>query len=147
NTKPSALGGWTISAQHSLDVANKTVYRGDGGVQRVDDLNRYVLNPWIGTGVPPTSYATPLPDGAAALSIQTDTSAGFAVAADGSLFFEEAAHKIIGKVTPDGIYHHFAGANGGYGSTGEGVAALQANISPSSLALGPDSSLYFADSP
>ena len=37
DNRAAALGGWRLSAHHALDVPNRTVYRGDGGVQKVDD--------------------------------------------------------------------------------------------------------------
>jgi len=64
NIVPEALGGWTLSSHHVLDVPNKTVYRGNGEIQRVYDLNRYVVNVVAGggsgnpvDGAPATAFA------------------------------------------------------------------------------------------
>src|SRR5205807_7299342 len=49
NVKPAIIGGWTLSAQHILDVPDRVLYRGEGGIQRVDDLNRYLVNAAVGS--------------------------------------------------------------------------------------------------
>ena len=65
--------------------------------------------------------------------------------ADGSVYFSEIEHSVIGRVTPDGIFHIFAGAvNAFNGSDAEGALASQALVrNPGGLAFGPDGSLYY----
>ena len=143
NVVPEALGGWTLSTHHVLDVPNKTIYRGNGGIQRVDDLNRYVVNLFAGGG-----SGAPV-DGVPASSIGLSPGGGVLAAPDGSVYFSGLAfNSYIGRITPDGIFHRIAGrgASDPKGSFAEGIPALQAGMNnPSALALGPDGSLYFAD--
>jgi RHS repeat-associated protein len=72
------------------------------------------------------------------------TTYGLAVAPDGSIYIADGISRIR-KVTPDGIIRTIAGTVGG-GYSGDGGPANLAQLSqPTSLALGPDGSLYIAD--
>ncbi len=131
-----------------LDVPNRTVYRGDRGIQRVDDLNRYVVNAAVGTGTgAPPDHAPPLPDGARANTIDLGPITGLAVGSEGSIYFSDSQHAVIGRVTPDGIFHVYAGQQVGTGSDAEGVVATAAALHvPTGLALASDGTLYYSDS-
>ena len=143
NVVPEALGGWTLSTHHVLDVANKTIYRGDGGTQKVDDLNRYVVNPFAGGG-----SGSPV-DGVRASTIGFGGIGGVLAAPDGSMYFSAwGFNSYIGRVTPDGVFQRVAGKgpNDPKGSTADGIPARQAGLfQPTGMAFGPDGSLYFAD--
>ncbi|TMD18455.1 MAG: hypothetical protein E6I99_16045, partial [Chloroflexi bacterium] len=144
NVVPEALGGWTLSTHHVLDVANKTIYRGDGGIQKVDDLNRYVVNRLAGGG-----SGSPV-DGVRASTIGFGGTVGGVLAApDGSMYFSAwAFNAYIGRVTPDGIFQRVAGKgpNEPKGSPAEGIPARQAGLfQPTGMTFGPDGSLYFAE--
>ncbi len=150
NVKSAAMGGWTLSAQHMLDVPNRTLYRGDGGIQRVDDLNRYVVNFVAGTGHPSNfggSVASPVSDGTPAASVNLAVPEGVVVGPDGSIYVSDSTRGIIARITPDGLYHIFAGMQlTTAGSTADGVPASQARLFfPAGLALAADGTLYFAD--
>jgi len=148
NVKPAALGGWTLSAQHMLDVPNQTVYRGDRGIQRVDDLNRYVVNAAVGSGTSASpDHPVPLPDGARANTIDLGPITGLSVGPEGSIYFSDSQRSVIGRVTPDGIFHVYAGQQVGTGSDAEGVVATAAALHvPTGLALASDGTLYYSDS-
>jgi RHS repeat-associated protein len=143
NNKPAGLGGWTLSSNHVLDVPNKTVYRGDGGLQRVDDLNRYVINVVAGGGSGSNL------DGVPATSIGFGTVGGVLAGPDGSFYVAVwAFNAYIGRITPDGIFHRIAGRGptDPKGSTADGIPALQAGLfQPAAMQFGPDGSLYFAE--
>ena len=140
--KAEGLGGWALSSHHALDVPNKTVYRGDGAIQRVDDLNRYVANVYAGSGTGGLAV-----DGVPATSLSVGQLEGLAVGSDGSLYFSGSnLYDIIGKVTPDGLYHRFAGVVSGSGSDADGVLATQAHLYlVQGLTFGPDGSAYYAE--
>jgi len=148
NVKSAALGGWTLSAQHMLDVPNRTVYRGDRGIQRVDDLNRYVVNGAVGSGHSASpDHPLPLTEGMRANAIDLGPITGLAAGPDGSIYFSDSQRGLIGRVTPDGIFHIYAGTQTATGSDAEGVAATGAVLRhPSGLALASDGSLYYSDS-
>jgi len=149
NVKPASIGGWTLSAQHMLDVPSRTVIRGDGGVQRVDDLNRYVIDFVAGTGrlgADGQGRGTPITDGVPATTVDLAGPNGLAVGPDASVYFSDPPRGIVGRVTPDGIFHIFAGKPFLSGSDADGVLASQANIHfAAGLALASDGTLYYED--
>jgi RHS repeat-associated protein len=149
NVKPATIGGWTLSAQHILDVADRVLYRGDGGMQRVDDLNRYVVNFVAGTGRSSNfgGNVSTVSDGTPAASVNLAVPEGVVVGPDGSIYVSDNTRRIIARITPDGLYHIFAGVQlTTAGSDADGVLASQALIHfPAGLALGADGTLYFAD--
>ncbi len=76
-----------------------------------------------------------------------------AVAPDGTLYFAEVANHRVRKIGPDGILRTAAGSgpapdSQGFGAfSGDGGPALQARLSrPQGVTLGPDGSVYIADS-
>ena len=96
-------------------------------------------------------------DGGPALNAQFYLPTDLVITADGTLYFLDHYNYRIRKVGPDGIITTFAGT-GTEGNTGDGGPAAQAAIAfggfaefealfLGSLALGPDDSLYFAQSP
>ena len=69
---------------------------------------------------------------------------GAVVGPDGSVYLAENSHRVR-KVDPDGIITTVAGT-GSAGYSGDGGPATQAALNfPTSLALGPDGSLYVGD--
>lgn len=73
------------------------------------------------------------------------TGGGIAVAPDGTLYFADSGSNRIRRIGTDGIITTVAGS-GTRGSGGDGGPALDAQMyGPSDVALGPDGSLYIAD--
>ena len=75
-----------------------------------------------------------------------------AVGPDGSLYFADQGNNRIRRVGPDGVITTVAGGGDGhwegiYHSDGDGAPATDAILDePTDVAVGPDGSLYFADS-
>src|SRR5262249_61470075 len=71
---------------------------------------------------------------------------GGAAAPDGRLYIADKVANLIYRVEPDGLITRVAG-NGGTGFSGDGGLAVNASLNqPTDIALGPDGSLYIADS-
>jgi len=71
---------------------------------------------------------------------------GVAVGADGTLFIADSSNNRIRRVGSDGLISTVAG-NGSGGFSGDGGLAVNAQmLSPNGVAIGPDASLYIADS-
>jgi RHS repeat-associated protein len=85
-------------------------------------------------------------DGGPAVQAQLFSPSGLALAPDGSLYIADSANNRIRKLDGNGIISTVAGSgSAGYG--GDGGMAIQAKLSnPTKIALGPDGSLYIADS-
>jgi sugar lactone lactonase YvrE len=71
---------------------------------------------------------------------------GIEIGPDGTIYIVDYALHRVRKVTPDGIIRTIAGQTR-YGYSGDGGPAVSAHLnSPMGLALGPDGSVYIADS-
>ena len=87
------------------------------------------------------------PDGAVSTletSVTLEHPTGLAVAPDGTLYVTELLHNQVFKVTPDGAVSALAGAS--EAGFADGAAGAARFYDPIGLALGPDGSLYVADS-
>lgn len=70
---------------------------------------------------------------------------GLATGPDGSLYIADSLHHRIRRVGPDGIITTVAG-NGNNGFSGDGGPATEARLNePQGVAIGPDGSIYIAD--
>jgi RHS repeat-associated protein len=84
-------------------------------------------------------------DGGPATQAELNAPGGIAVGADGSLYVADTANNRVRRVAPGGTITTVAGT-GVAGFGGDGMPATQAELSgPLGLALGPDGSLYVAD--
>jgi RHS repeat-associated protein len=71
---------------------------------------------------------------------------GITVSQDGTLYIADARNQVVRKVDVNGIITTVAGIMGQTGFSGDGGPASSAKLnSPYGLALGPDGSLYIAD--
>jgi RHS repeat-associated protein len=88
-------------------------------------------------------------DGGPATAALLNTPYGLALGPDGSLYIADEGNHRVRKVTPDGRINTIAG-NGSAcqpatDPCGDGGLATSAQLSPQSLAFGPDGSLYVTD--
>jgi sugar lactone lactonase YvrE len=82
--------------------------------------------------------------GGVATRALVETPVGLGFAADGTVYVT-TGHAVM-KVTPSGLWEVVAGRRDEAGATGDGGPALAARFSsPDGLAVGPDGSLYVAD--
>jgi RHS repeat-associated protein len=83
-------------------------------------------------------------DGGVATQATLNAPMGVAVGPDGSLYIADFNNRRIRRVGPNGIINTVAG-NGGFGFSGDGGVATQANLSsPRGVAVASDGSLYIA---
>jgi RHS repeat-associated protein len=120
-----------------------TVYIGESGaakVRRVDPDG--IIRRVAGTGTSGFSG-----DGGPATAAQIGADVrGLAYGPDGSLYIADGANARIRKVSPDGMITTVAG-NGTYDYGADGIPATQSPLAaPIGVAIGPDGSLYIAES-
>ena len=85
-------------------------------------------------------------DGGPASSASLNCQYGVAVGPDGSIYIADSSNNRIRRVGPDGIITTVAG-NGNAGYSGDGGPATSASLTdPDGVAVGPDGSIYIADS-
>ena len=132
------FGGWSLNVHHSYDPNSQTLYLGDGNSRL---MSGYVINAVAGDGI--GSYGG---DGGPATGARINFPMGIAVGPDGSLYIADSWNARIRKVDPDGIISTVAG-NGTKGYSGDGGPATKAQINNDAfgVAVGPDGSLYIAD--
>jgi YD repeat-containing protein len=122
----AGIGGWSLSDHHSYDPVSRTLYMGDGSVRTAGSVNAAISTLTTLTGRDWPAY-------------------GVLAAPDGSVYF--SANSVIRRLLPDGTYQTVAGTPGTTGFAGDGGPATSALVAGArGLALGPDGSLYFADS-
>ncbi len=87
-------------------------------------------------------------DGIAALSAVCHNINDLVVAPDGTLLLSESVQRRVRKITPDGKIWTVAGVGQDeHVYNGDGIPATEAHLgNPTGLGLGPDGSLYIADS-
>ena len=89
-------------------------------------------------------------DGGLAVKAQLNSPGDIAVAADGSIYIADTDNHRIRRIDPSGIISTIAGigtGSDGGGFSGDGDMAVKAQLTyPNGVALGPDGSLYIADS-
>ena len=143
----SGDGGPATSAALSFpeDVAvapDGSLYIADRGNNRI----RRVGPDGIITTVAGNGLSGFVGDGGPATSATLSSPQGVALGADGSLYIADRGNYRIRRVGPDGIITTVAG-NGLSGFVGDGGPATSATLSsPEDVAVGPDGSLYIADS-
>ncbi|HEX2203192.1 MAG TPA: hypothetical protein VHG91_07830, partial [Longimicrobium sp.] len=132
------VGGWSLNVHHTYDPNARVLYRGDGTKAGADAV-RTTVSRVAGSGFQGVSG-----DGGAATSATLSFPRKIAFGPDGSLYIADNSNARVRRVTPDG---RMTTAAGGGTLFGDNIPATQARLSgPSGLAVGPDGSLYIADS-
>jgi RHS repeat-associated protein len=140
NAHAQGFGGWTTNVHHAYDPIRQILYRGDGA-KRSSTVLGTVIQTVSGTNTPGYSG-----DGGPASQAQLYQPYGVVAAPDGSLYIADTFNNRIRKIDPAGVIATIAG-NGTSGYGGDGGPATQASFTGATgLALGPDGSLYIADS-
>jgi RHS repeat-associated protein len=138
DARASGLGGWSLGVHHGYDPVGRVLHLGDGTRRSAESMSS-VINTVAGGG----PFGSPL-DGIPATQTSLPAVDGFAMGPDGSLYISLTAGPRVYKVGPDGIINRFAGTNSGY--SGDGGPATKAQLNgPLGLAVGPDGSVYIAD--
>jgi len=138
DSRAPGIGGWSLSPHHAYDPVGKMLYLGDGA-RRTGSASAYaIINTVAGTGVNALGG-----DGGPATASPLSGPHGLAVGPDGSLYIGESGR--VRRVSPNGIITTIAGTGtGGFG--GDGGPAIAATLSMAfDLAVGPDGSIYMAD--
>jgi RHS repeat-associated protein len=148
------LGGWTLSAEDTYDPLHNIVYYGSGSQRAVDAIARIgQYDPLSGAQV--GAFAGKYDDGSLDYSPFTDPQAatavvigpypyGVAAGPDDAVYVSDWQGNHVFKVV-DGEIYHFAGSDSPNG-LGDGGPATAAGLSdPEGLAVGPDGSVYIAD--
>ncbi len=145
----AGLYGWTISPHHFYDTNGMgALYRGDGRI-RLGDRALAVTRVFAGSGWSSARSGTEglPPDEGQTTTSRSVVPTDIAVSADGSLYYADADHRLIGRIDRDGKFHRIAG-NGGTGGGvdpfPEGSEATSVAIgAPNRIALGSDGTVYF----
>lgn len=136
---PQEIGGWGISIHHTYDQYNNILYMGDGTKRSAQGVGP-VISLTSGTGTP--GYGG---DGGPATLARLRYPTDAVTAPDGSLYVADHQNHRIRKIDPGGVITTVAGT-GLPGYTGDGGPATLARLfNPYALAIGPDGSLYIAD--
>lgn len=133
-----------ISLRHPCDLAAAP----DGSLYVSDVMDRRVLKISRGGAVSVVAggcIAGSLGDGGPAALALLKAPEGIALGPDGSLYIADKLDHRIRKVAPDGIITTVAGT-GAAGYSGDGGPAVLARLAfPEGIAVGPDGSVYVAD--
>ena len=143
----SGDGGLATAA--SLNAPSGIALGPDGSLYIADQSNhrvRRVRPDGIITTVAGTGTQGFSGDGGLATAASLSAPIGVALSPDGSLYIVDTSNQRVRWVGPDGIITTVAGT-GTQGFSGDGGAATAARLSlPFDVVLGPDRSLYIADS-
>ncbi len=139
--RPIGLGGWSLSPHHVYSPADAMLYRGDGSRRDGQTDGRgAIITTVAGNGT--TGYSG---NGGPAIEAALWQPFGVATAPNGSVYIADQGSGTVRRVGVDGIITTVAGT-GISGYSGDGGPATQAQLKfPSGVAIGPDGSLYIAD--
>jgi sugar lactone lactonase YvrE len=127
-------GRLTLDAQNRIYVADT----GNHCIRLIDTDGS--IRTIAGTGT--AGYSG---DGGPATQAQLNTPSDVAVTPDGTIYIADTYNNVVRVVTPDGMISTLAG-NGQEGFSGDGGPAAQAEMDrPYGLEVGPDGTVYIAD--
>lgn len=140
DARGQGLGGWTLSEHHAYDPVGRILYTGDGETRSAQGLNNTVIDTEISWG---DGYSGDEGPGRQALF---DGPEGMCPAPDGGYYIADRRNQRVRFVDADDIIHTVAGT-GVRLYNGDDLPAVEATLDmPSDVAMGPDGSLYIADS-
>ncbi|HVQ00198.1 MAG TPA: RHS repeat-associated core domain-containing protein [Candidatus Thermoplasmatota archaeon] len=138
--KLSSPAGVAVGPDGSIYIADS----GNNRIRRVGTDG--IINTVAGIGVDPNGHGGYSGDGGPATQAMFNFPYGVAAGPDGSIYIADLYNHRIRRVGPDGIINTVAG-NGSQGYSGDGGPATQASLhNPMGVAVGPDGSIYIADS-
>jgi len=129
--------GLAVAADGSIYIVD----RGNHRIRRVDPQG--VISTVAGVGTPGATG-----DGGPAIAAELRDPSDIAIAPDGSLYIADTQNHRIRRVDPNGIISTVAGGGSApWPEYGDGGPAVDAQLqSPSSIAVGPDNTLYIGQS-
>lgn len=144
NPQGLGLGGWTLDVHDTFDPTGHVMHFGDGtsrnGIVGGDTSN--IIETFAGAG----AAAGAAGDGGSASQATVFGPNGIAAGPDGSIYVAENGANRVRRISADGTISTVAGT-GAAGFNGDGGPAAQAALNgPHAVALGPDGSMYVADS-
>jgi len=142
DARAEGLGGWTFGVHHAYDPGGNVLYLGNGSRRRARSLPDVITTVAGNGGFCMGACGDGGPATASGLSV-ADT---IAVGSDGSLYIPDRDGSRMHKVSPNGIITTVAGSLLGRGFSGDHGPATSAQLNgPQGVAIGPDGSLYIAD--
>lgn len=134
------IGSWSINAHHVYNLAEKTIYFGDG-IRRSTEMVNNLFSSVAGIYLKRGNSGEGGPAGQAKLYCPS----GIAVAPDGGVYISDTGNNRICRIGIDGIITVIAGT-GGEGYSGDGGLATAAQLAyPKGIHVSMDGSLYIAD--
>ncbi|MFN8586650.1 MAG: RHS repeat-associated core domain-containing protein [Candidatus Eisenbacteria bacterium] len=130
-----------ISPADMVATADGAICFTDAGTHTVGRVSENrIYTPLAGTG---NNSATPAGAGEVATDVALSAPDGLALAADGTLYFADAAHKRIYKIVNGRLWRVAGSSSGIY--VDDSLAIQSSLVEPRKLAFSPDGSLYFSD--
>lgn len=122
----------------------------DGHVYVADTINHAVRRIEVATGAVITLAGDGTPgfegDGGPATEARLDTPQGLAVDAEGRVYIADTENHVVRRIDVDGTIDTFAGTPGVDDYTGDGGPATEGTLHwPTNVTIGPDGTLYIAD--
>lgn len=141
-----SLGSWSLNIHHLYDAVAKVIHFGDGNSRSSENAN-LVVQTIAGNSTESGTYKDSVP----AINTRVGRLKGITFGPDGSIYYANEGFETIEKIGVNGIKTRVAGyiGNDGFwvpGFNGDGIPARSAKLTePQGMDIGPDGSLYFAD--
>jgi RHS repeat-associated protein len=144
DARTAGLGGWTLDINNTYDATSRTLFGSDGSQRSVAANPVAALQEsLLVDGRDPTEPGDGGPSRKAFLSYPTAAK----VAPDGAIYVVDEVAERVRRIGPDGIITTIAGNRSAEDGLGDGGPATDSWLSqPEDIALGPDGSVYVADS-